>query len=313
MPLKKTIIQDEIRLDDKVTHKYVHSWDGLCTLYRDEFQHANEKENKYTERNNLWIYRGQEHYDWTLDSLLRRYFKGFGIKKEDYRDKELGLIRKFQREYQHYNQFIPKQNDLIHWLSIMQHYSVPTRLLDFNYSIYIALLFALKDIKKLDKNNCNECACIWAIESRWLDKQIKEYSAKNSTNNIINQLDKKIPTSIDNYDIYKKNIYGVYPINPLELNERLRVQQGLFLIPFNINESWEMNLCKVIERIPKEETKSHIIKIHLCLFYDFVIDSFRELKRMELTASTIYPGLQGFGESLRQLIPLEKEFLDPGE
>ncbi|NPV02560.1 MAG: FRG domain-containing protein [Brevinematales bacterium] len=317
---------DETKLNDIITHRFVHSWDGLYKLYRDEFQHANEEEN-------LWIFRGQERDDWPMESLLRRYLTGFEIKPEEYRDKELGLIRKFQREYQHYNKFIPEKNDLVHWLSIMQHYGCPTRLLDFDYSFFIALWMAIEAITKIKDSDswretckskpcfpnypenykiCPGAACIWAIESKWLDKKVKHCSPARY--GIIRQLENKSPNSINNYSILNNRHFGVYPVNPFELNERLRVQQGLFLIPFNIEQSMEENILAVIGKDDKE-IKANIIKIHLCLCENskFIKDCLRELKRMGITTASIYPGLEGYARSLKNLIPLEKGFLDPGE
>lgn len=325
-------LDDIISLDKIVTHEYIHNWDVLYERYQKNFQHANEEKNTYTGKNNLWIFRGQERDGWPMETLLRRDLTGFKIEPEEYRTKELGLIRKFQREYQHYNQFIPEKNDLVHWLSIMQHYGCPTRLLDFDYSFFIALWMAIEKINTIkdaelwkEKNctfqpclpNCPEnykacpgAACIWAIESRWLGERVKYCSP--SRNGIIRQLEKKTPKSINYYSILNNRHPGVYPVNPFELNERLRVQQGLFLIPFNIEKPVEENILAIIGTDEKE-IKANIIKIHLCKNKDFIKECFRELKRMGITTASIYPGLEGFARSLRNLIPLEKEFLDPGE
>ncbi|OHD57643.1 MAG: hypothetical protein A2Y33_06295 [Spirochaetes bacterium GWF1_51_8] len=305
------------KLNDLITQKKLFSWSELYQFYTDNFRitydryvppeilNKNSIEDK---RRPLWIFRGQEN-DVPLESSLRRYLKGFNIPVNKYKDKELGLIRKFRREYQNYQHFIPKENDLIQWLSIMQHYECPTRLLDFNYSFFIALHFAIKEIKEFKESD--SFACIWAIDSRWLDKKVKHCSP--SRNGVIRQLENNTPERISDFIIYKGQIRGIYPISPFELNDRLRVQQGLFLIPFSTNISFEDNLIEIIRNIDEQEIKKHIVKIKLYKNKDFIIDCLREVKRMGITESTLFPGLVGFAKSLRNLIPLEDEFLAPGE
>jgi len=59
---------------------------------------------------------------------------------------------------------IPGKEDDLEWLVLMQHYGVPTRLLDWTESILIALYFAVKDFPKDDGE-------IWTLYRSVLNKR----------------------------------------------------------------------------------------------------------------------------------------------
>lgn len=105
---------------DKVT---VPSWEDFIGLT--------------TKNNNWgnWILRGQTDWKWTLKTTLERSAENMGIGFVELPKLKQGMIRKFKRQYAHFSSDLPSDDDYIEWLSIMQHFGAPTRLLDFSYSI----------------------------------------------------------------------------------------------------------------------------------------------------------------------------------
>lgn len=67
---------------------------------------------------------------------------------------------------------LPPTDDRLAWLAILQHYGGPTRLLDFTYSPYIALYFALRD--REDKES--EFVDVWGIDEPILREQAERIS-----------------------------------------------------------------------------------------------------------------------------------------
>lgn len=65
------------------------------------------------------------------------------------------MIKEFKWKFPSYEKnLIPKNGELIEWLSIMQHFGAPTRLLDFSQSMYVALFMTMD-------NSCNYSAPLW--------------------------------------------------------------------------------------------------------------------------------------------------------
>ena len=111
--------------------------------------------------------------------------------------------------------------------------------------------------------------------------------------------------------------------NPLWMNERLIVQQGVFLCPGDISASFQKNLCELSENIPdlkpwyKEEglnglpklnvdnvvNESNLIKIIMPMGREILLDLLDKLQRMNITEATLFPGLDGFARSLKQSLP----------
>ena len=83
------------------------------------------------------------------------------------------MIKEFKWKFPSYEKnLIPKDGELIEWLSIMQHFGAPTRLLDFSQSMYVALFMAMD-------NSFYENFSIWCINKNELifpisQKYIKE-------------------------------------------------------------------------------------------------------------------------------------------
>lgn len=68
----------------------------------------------------------------------------------------------------------PELKDKISWLALMQHYGVPTRLLDFTYSPYAAFYFALRDRPRDKRMSPPE---VWAIDV----VQVNDVASQRST------------------------------------------------------------------------------------------------------------------------------------
>jgi len=92
---------------------------------------------------NHFIFRGQANARWRLESSLervvgKRWSEATARKFEDY------SIQQFQSKFHLYDRENLQPCTKLAWLAVMQHYGVPTRLLDFTESPYVALYFALE-------------------------------------------------------------------------------------------------------------------------------------------------------------------------
>lgn len=241
--------------------------------------------------NNKWIFRGQSSDKWVLESSLYRECKRFksDIDNISCVNIEQKILKEFKSSYKLYSkhqisEVINSQlvddwlEERLTTLSIMQHYGTPTRFLDWTYSPFIAGFFAL--------DGSNDNFCIYALNLNHI----------NSYN--LNHL--KIDSSQKNKIFYSTNQSikpFLYPYDPIEKNQRLRVQQGLFLVPSLINVPFDDVLKEY--GIKKGLLNGEETAIKLIFDKEHLKDWWLRLIQMNITHETIYPGLEGFCKSLK--------------
>ena len=263
------------------TEVTINSWEEYQHLVKD----LNPKK---------WVFRGQSDLRWKLETSFFRAVSSVRdiktsakqrIHNRDGYEKE--IINLFKSQYHLYLSYNPDNNaDFIieltknnldesntertlEWLSIMQHYGVPTRLLDWTFSPYVALFFALE-------NATNDC-CVYA-----LDQERMQILDKNTYE-----------------DNYKKEIFEnrkgeksfLRPYEPKFKNERLVRQQGLFMVPSTNFETFDT----ILNQYGLSEDGGYKIIITKDLRYNL----FLMLKRLNITHETLFPGIEGFCRSLK--------------
>ena len=281
----------------------VNSWKQLLSIYDD-----------FSSKEGTWVFRGEGNPKNHLQSSLERVTSKFGIRTDEIPEIELKLLREFKRRLHHYSKDIPAKYDFIEWFSLMQHYGAPTRLLDWTYSLFVATYFAIEDC---DYPNC----VIWAIQKDDLgiEDLIEdiEPSLWMPREDILNEKSLQMEYGDNQWVIqnhYIKTLM-VHPIslvcsvNPFRMNERLTIQQGLFLYPGDISKAFEENIS--VNAASKEKLIQIIIKVNLPTKREFIYN----LHRMNINRATLFPGLVGFSESLRTSTSFHEIFspLDIGD
>jgi len=220
----------------------------------------------------------------TLERVRRRFDKNWN----DLSKMEKRMIRQFKRQAHLYLENPPNDDDTIEWLALMQHFGAPTRLLDWTYSFFVALFFAVEKAEK-------SCA-VWAIDLNWLIN-IAE-SLKEDDFNILRDEDPYLKSGYFFELVFDKRppIPLVYSLDPARLNERLTVQQGLFLAPTDIGSPFEDNIEAICES--DSNAKDYIWKITIDDNISLRCEILRHLHRMNINRASLFPGLSGFAESL---------------
>ncbi|CAB5168446.1 hypothetical protein D3OALGA1CA_5555 [Olavius algarvensis associated proteobacterium Delta 3] len=95
-----------------------------------------------------YAFRGISDADYRLETTLIRL-------QGPYDALEHHLLRNF-RKYALRN--VVEGDSIWHWLSVAQHYGLPTRLMDWTYSPFVAMHFATDNIEKFDTDGV-----IWAV------------------------------------------------------------------------------------------------------------------------------------------------------
>jgi len=121
----------------------IHSWNELQDQLFEESW--NPDIGRFRSR---YAFRGLSEADYRLETTLLRLGGDFQLL-------ERHLLRNFSK-YALRN--VVERDSIWHWLSLAQHYGLPTRLLDWTYSPFVAMHFATANIEKFDQDGV-----IWAV------------------------------------------------------------------------------------------------------------------------------------------------------
>jgi hypothetical protein len=183
-------------------------------------------------------WRGQSVSDWDLVSSIHR---------QDEMVDESSIMTRFKLKASTRRENCPSKDDLVGWLFLMQHYGLPTRLLDWSESPLIALFFAVEEIKYK-----NEDSAIWALNPEQLNR-----SQSNPNEGILLPNNERTIRSV--YSAFGSNDKPpceVLSLLPDHNDIRQMLQQSVFTIhenktPINLLPKAESFLIKII--IPKEK------------------------------------------------------------
>ncbi len=233
-----------------------------------------------------WAFRGQDVVDFPASSL-ERHCKDLVLTGSRIADLEVKLIRDFARRYHLYaGAAPPPKGYTLEWLSLLRHYGTPTRLVDFSYSFFMACFFALETAKG--------DATVWAVDATGLARGAKAYISRRLPRGgrLFNEyLAKRDGEPFRAVFMRSPPIPFVWLANPLRLNERLTIQQGLFLAPGDVTATFEKNMAA----IPNHG--EYVTKVIIAPAARQ--DALLKLHRMGINTASLYPGLEGFARSLK--------------
>lgn len=242
---------------------------------------------------NSWIFRGQSDSLWDLKTSIER--TDF-IKM--YPEIEQSFVIEFQRGARNFLNTIDIPENLTEWLALMQHHGAPTRLLDFTKSPLIAAFFAFEDLK-----SNSEAIAIWCINEQMLlhrlekdlnlrhDDEFEEKRKRFSDEDY--EASRRRFTNQDFEDIfYYKGTSCVIPIEPFKMNKRYALQQSIFISPGNSTEP----LMEQFEFFGDDISKAFL---KICLPTTLRKEALKDLLKMNISRTTLFPDLVGFSQGLK--------------
>lgn len=275
--------------------------------------------------NYLYIFRGQSDESWDLTTSLNRSLKFADRTYPSIWEKR--VLREFKRGlHNHYDKKMPDQTKNLEWLALMQHYSCPTRLLDFTYSFYIGAYFAIE--------GASESCALWCLNKNFINKEFTtyEHSKKRGEFNL------KLTLDISSEDSEMISP-GIGILDPEIRNERLEFQKGLFLYPRSLEGSFEKNLLSALtlhslfgkykSKLLKSESISDfgfkdidikdindsILKNSAIfkLVFNFRVQeqALLDLKSMNIGPTNLFPGIDGYARSFKSYRVFQVLFPEP--
>lgn len=255
-----------------------------------------------------WIFRGQADSAWPLENSLRRTYRHkcadwahswFWNSAMVLKRIEGQLAFDFASRAKLHGLDLSVEHP-VDLLSAMQHFRVPTRLLDWTYSAYVALYFALE--------HPSESAAVWAINITALHTKAtrKVLPVKRLPNGTrlrppVRFMDFSRDDNFTNYvlpdldEYHRTELLGepalkiVVPIIPGAQNERLSAQQGLFLCASQIGTGFMEQAEELMDGISQD----WIVKI--VIPRTMREEALSRLFEMNVHPLSLFPGADGLG------------------
>lgn len=254
------------------------SWEHLIAeLYRDD--HVTELDR----HRSPFVFRGLVR-DYPLVPSLSR----LGHPPDVVRRIERYLLKNFQR-YAH--QDVERGISSWRWLAIAQHHGLPTRLMDWTYSPFVAMHFATSDLTQADYDGVIWCLNIFESRTHLSRKLRETLTADGTVVFAIESLERLYPNFWDIDEDEHGRQFVVF-FEPPSLNPRIVNQVALlsFMSPAEVTlDSW------LTER-RSERTLVKKIVIPAGLKWQ-VRD---RLDQANVTERVLFPGLDGLSTWLRR-------------
>ena len=248
-----------------------------------------------------WAFRGQSERG-ELETSLERHCRKSGISSNKRMFAEKIITRDFRRIYDDYDSEIVNR-DSLYCLSLLRHHDAPTRLLDFSYSSQVALYFGLREAYAAAKNRRTKPSfALWCINVKEMSQKAEKlYSSDSEFKENFDKRAKIKERDESSFDYLYGRSYGrsfdmVISENPVKMHKRLHLQQGVHLCPGNVNKNFMSNL----HTLYCTSVKTNEVKKLICrLTIDELQSAFQDLRRVNVTEESLFPGLDGQARSYK--------------
>ncbi len=173
------------------------------------------------------------------------------------------------------------------WLAVAQHHGLPTRLLDWTYSPYVAMHFATEHIEQFDVDGI-----IWCVDyvrtNRLLPKVLRDILDQEDSDVFTAEMLERAAATLIQFDALGTSEFVVF-FEPPSLDERIVNQYALFTLmshPTARLDDWLAAHPDVYRRIViPAELKWEVRD---------------KLDQANITERVLYPGLDGLSRWLRR-------------
>ncbi len=218
---------------------------------------------------------------------------------------ERHLLRNF-RKYAHRD--VVDRDSFWYWLSVAQHHGLPTRLLDWTYSPFVALHFATNDISKMDTDGA-----VWVAKTEQIHNLmpaplravLKNEGAAVFTVDMLASLERErlrdptasisVPSrrprnvrNLDDFDALSSKPFALF-FEPPSIDDRIVNQFALFSVMSDARmtmDEWFSQRSNVFKKVIVSSGMKWEVR--------------DRLDQANITERVIYPGLDGLSNWLRR-------------
>ena len=237
-----------------------------------------------------WLFRGHRNASWRLTPRIERVCDSSTLLNT-----ELHLFNEFRSKAHLHTQYLPPLEDQVSWLGVMQHYGIPTRLLDWSYSAYVALFFAVEHTAD------DQYGVLWALH---LDTLMK--TARKQTSELFNFPQNAVLERPDRFGkmafppaFHDDESTGlIASFLPQFHASRLSSQQGCFLLNCNYRTTFESSLAEMM----RGEDSAWLYRI--VFPQKLRVECLQRLMSFNIHHASLFPDLEGLAKFLTLKIEL---------
>jgi hypothetical protein len=230
-------------------------------------------ERVFTTTGSRWWFRGQRNAEWNLLPSVKR-----GTSKQE----ERFMTNLFYTGAQSRYPSCPLSDDYGAWLALMQHYGLPTRLLDWTHSLLVAAYFATKYSFDMDQADELTDSAIWLLDPLKLNES-QGYEPVFPPLNA-RAVEPLVKPALKGGDAGKFSVLAVVPI---ESDVKMFAQQGAFTVhvtdePLNLiagHEEWLKKLVVPVQSVPRMALELDVLGMRLSGLFPDLYHLAREIKK----------------------------------
>jgi hypothetical protein len=261
----------------------IQTWSELNdALFRDSWNAAIQR------FRSDFAYRGDPVAAWDLRTGLMRL-------GGDFADLEGHMLRNFKK-YAPANA-VP-EDSVWNWLAVAQHHGLPTRLLDWTYSPYVALHFATANLKYYDEDGV-----VWSVNyvelHKLLPKKLRDVLARERSNSFTVEMLQRGAPSLAALQQLSREPFALF-LEPPSLDARIVNQFALFSMMSTPTALFDEYLRKRAARLVRRIIIPAELKWEIR----------DKLDQANITERVLIPGLDGLSSWLKRHYMPKPELLE---
>ena len=256
----------------------VENWQGLVDL-------DGRIKNQFA-MNPSFFFRGQARAMWSLVPSFLRIAEENRLTVENSLRLETALLDEFRTGAHLYlpPAVLPQDpRDIVTMLACMQHYGAPTRLLDWTESLYVATYFAVEKEPDYD-------GAVWFIHPRTI---------RNSFG-----IDEGWFRTFEDIEVFRRPDAPpiLFTVSGNQQTERMSAQQTVFTVSPQIMARHD----PILEQAHAQSDDPQRYRYLKIIFpKELKLDFLSRLRRVNITARALFPGIDGIGRAMVELFRLD--------
>lgn len=194
------------------------------------------------------------------------------------------LLRNFRKYAQ--RESVPGDS-VWNWLAVAQHHGLPTRLLDWTFSPYVAMHFATENTDKFERDGV-----IWCVDysrtNALLPARLARLLEEEGSDVFTAEMLHRVSSTLHEFDRLSESDFVVF-LEPPSLDDRIVIQFALFSLVSNPRlglDTWLGNHPDTFRRIIIPASLKWEVR--------------DKLDQANMTERVLYPGLDGLSRWLRR-------------